>query len=299
MKLVLPASGIQRRCSAMISDNPPATKQVKLSGLSLPLSIMLRSYNKRWASPWVKQHVFTGKTPAGCFINADDNLFISSPEFCFLQMANQLTFARLIELGYELCGTYSMPDARDLNVPERGFYLRPPLTSTKKLVAFMSRMQGVKGHRKAMRALHYLIDGSASPMETKISIILTLPYRLGGFGLTRPELNSRVVPGKTAKLSSGKTSYVCDLFWQDHDLAVEYDSAFFHEGRVQIDDDSKKRNALAAMGVMVITVTKQQLYSRAEFEKVARVIAKYLGKRLVFKNPGFAEVHGELRKQLL
>jgi len=213
-------------------------------------------------------------------------------------MANQLTLIRLIELGYELCGTYSLPVTGDPFVPERGFYNRPPLTSVKKLEVFLNHMQGNKGHVKVMRALRYMQNDSASPMETKLAIILTLPYKLGGFGLAGAELNWRVIPTKAAKRSSGKAIYVCDLFWADHNLAVEYDSNSFHTHQRQIADDSKKRNALTTMGITPITVTKQQLYDRQEFEKIARAIAKGLGKRLVFKNPGFNTAHNDLREQL-
>ena len=223
---------------------------------------------------------------------------VSSPEFSFLQMADRLPLVKLIELGYELCGTYSLPTEADPEPPERGFYYRKPLSSTGKLNAFVARMPGARGRKKAIRALRYLIDGSASPMETKLSILLTLPYLLGGFGLFMPELNSRIIPAKTAKRASSKAHYVCDLFWPDYNLAVEYDSDQHHTGSAQIAEDSKKRNALNVMGITVITVTKQQLYRSAELEKVARVLANCMDKRLKYRNPGFATAHRELRSQL-
>ena len=248
------------------------------------------------------QHVFSGNTPYGCFIGAEgrlDGLRVSSPEFCFLQMAGYLSLAGLIELGYEFCGKYSMPAAGDAEAPSRGFYHREPLTSVKKISAFIARMPDFRGRKKAVRALRYLLEGSASPMETKLSMLLTLPYKLGGFGLPAPELNARVVPSKTAGKSSGRAFYVCDLFWADQNLAVEYDSDMFHTGSERIAEDSLKRNSLALMGVTVITVTTRQLYDSLEFEKAARTLANCLGKRLVFKNPGFAAAHLELRNQLL
>jgi len=247
----------------------------------------------------MRQHVFSGDPPVGCFMDAKDGLKVSSPEFCFLQMAGYLPLAGLVELGYEFCGTYSMPIEGDAEVPARGFYHRGPLTSMKKISAFIARMPDFRGRKKAARALRYLLDGSASPMETKLAMFLVLPYKLGGFGLPAPELNARVVPSKTAGKSSNKVFYVCDLFWQDHNLAVEYDSDQFHTGSEHIADDSRKRNALASMGVTVITVTTRQLYDSREFEKAAHVIANRLGKRLAYKNPGFAAAHRELRDQLL
>jgi len=225
---------------------------------------------------------------------------VSSPEFCFLQLANQLPLPRLIQLGYELCGKYSIPVRGDLNAPEKGFYKRDSLTSVNALQAFIDRMPGINGHRMATHALRYILDGSASPMEAKLAILLTLPYKLGGFNLYLPELNYRIVPSKTVKQSASKSFYSCDLYWPDYDLAVEYDSDLCHTGSKRIASDSKKRNTLALMGISVITVTKEQIYSKTELEKVARILANHLDKRLFhLRNPGFAVAHRDLHKLLL
>ena len=295
----LPFSNEQRRSRADLPDYLPDRKHPRLSGLSSPLHIIIGKADSRRQHQTMKQHVLTRSMPEGSFIRIDDELFVSSPEFIFLQMASQLPLAGLIELGYELCGTYSKPVAGDPDVPERGFYIRKPLSSKKRLEVFLTRMPSAKGCQKALRAWLYIFDGSASPMETKLSIFLTLPYKLGGFGLARPELNRRIVPSKTDKRFSGKASYVCDLFWPDYNLAVEYDSVIFHAGSGQIADDSMKRNTLTLMGITVISVTKQQLYSTKEFEKTVVAIAKCLRKRLKHNTPGFAAAHHDLRKQLL
>ena len=299
IRRALPDSGALRRRIVTLPGTLPTANQVRSTELVLPLHIMLNNPAYRWPSQTLIQHVFSGATPAGCFIGAGNEFEVSSPEFCFLQMASQLSLPRLIELGYEICGTYSLPVANDPKAPESGFYNRQPLTSLKKLSAFVVGMSGFIGHKSAMRALRYILERSASPMETKLAMLLTLPYKLGGFGLPKPELNVRIVPSKTAEKASSKEFYTCDLFWPDHDIAVEYDSDRFHTGSKQIADDSKKRNALAMMGVTVITVTTQQFLNSIDFEKTARVIANRIGKRLVYKNPGFIYAYNDLREQLL
>lgn len=245
------------------------------------------------------QHVFKSRTPTGCFVSGGGELFVSTPEFCYLQMASQLSLVELIELGYELCGTYSMPAGGGSDSPTDVAYNCAPLTHKKQLKAFAERMPGVKGYKKVVRALRYIQDGSASPMETRLTILLTLPYKLGGYSFLMPELNSHIIPNKVVKRFSSKMFYSCDLFWAGYNLAVEYDSNLFHTGSGRIANDSKKRNTLASIGVTTITVTSQQIQSATEFEKVARILARNMGKRLVFKNPEFSTAHDELRKQLL
>ena len=109
---VLPGSKAYTRRNIELPSNPPSTEQVKLSGLTLPLHIMIRKRGNRWASQTMTQHVFSGNAPANCFVSVDsvkgNGLEVSSPEFCFLQMAGRLSLAALIELGYEFCGTYSI-----------------------------------------------------------------------------------------------------------------------------------------------------------------------------------------------
>ncbi|MCL2529013.1 MAG: endonuclease domain-containing protein [Coriobacteriia bacterium] len=245
------------------------------------------------------QHVFSSETPVGCFMNVGRNLMMSSPEFCFLQMANHLSLVELLELGYELCGEYSLPLPHDKKVPKRGFYNRKQLTSTKKLQEFLNSMPGVKGSTKAIRALTYLQDGSASPMETKLALFMVLPYKLGGFGFEKPELNRRVNLTKSVRKYFRKEYYVCDLFWAEKKVAVEYDSDQNHTGSERIASDSKKRNALVSMGIQVVSVTKQQLYNSKELESAVRTVAKHMGKRLFPAKSNFPAAHLELRKELL
>ena len=56
--------------------------------------------------------------------------------------------------------------------------------------AFLDSVGKVNGKAKAKRALKYVIDGSLSPMETMVYMLLCLPVMLGGYGLPKPEMNS-------------------------------------------------------------------------------------------------------------
>ncbi|MCL2529664.1 MAG: endonuclease domain-containing protein [Coriobacteriia bacterium] len=272
----------------------------QLPQLAPPLHVMLSKPSTRKLPKEIMQHVFKGETPAGSFVKAKEGHMVSTPEFCFLQLANQLPLPRLIQLGYELCGVYSIPLAGDTKVPKCGFYKRKPLTNVRALLTFVERIPGVNGHKNALLALRYILDGSASPMETKLAMLLTLPYNKGGYGFFFPKLNYRITPSKAVKKSASKDYYECDLFWPDYDLAVEYDSDAHHTGKKNIAADSKKRNALALMGITVITVTKEQIYSRTELEKVARILANHLDKRLYHsRNSGFAAAHFDLHSLLL
>ena len=250
---------------------------------------------------------------------------MSSPEFCFFQMASQLSLVKLIELGFELCGTYAAPasaasapsapaaavsapasvapaatpDIQDTLREVETTYNRSPLTTTKRLTAFVSKLGGVAGVKQASKALQYILDGSASPMETTITMLLTLPYRLGGYGLPAPELNMQITPAKTAKSMADRAFYSCDLYWPDFEIAVEYDSDAYHTGSARIASDSRRRNSLSALGVQVITITNQQVQRIEAFEVAAQILVVNMRRRMRFHKPTFKAKQQELRSLLL
>ena len=262
-------------------------------GLPYPIDLMVISTNAKWRSKVIRPHVYTGNVPEWGFISLGPGVYVSSPSFCFFQMAGELPLVKLIELGLELCGTYSLP----VNNGET-LYGHPRLTNVNSLKAFTIQMKGIKGQSKATRALRFIANGSASPMETKLFMLLTLKYVFGGYGLLAPKLNKRVDPRKAAKQMENKKYFVCDLFWPQANLAVEYDSDANHTGSDRINDDSKKRTALESAGIKVITVTNEQIQNADELDIVAQEIAKRLGKQLRINDPKFKKAQRELRRQL-
>ena len=272
--------------------------------LSYPISLLAGSQNTKRKSSIVKLRIHTGKLPGRCFVSIGDGLAVSAPHFCFFQMADELTLIELIGLGFELCGFYSLSVKQDF-VPGTGYadnnaYSHPQLTNVRALKRLMARMEGASGYKKASRALRYIADGSASPMETILCILLTLPYHLGGYGLPTPELNRRINLGKADRERRDKSYYVCDLFWPVANLAIEYDSNRYHTGADRIADDSEKRLDLGVNDITVETVTNRQIRNPAEVESLAKYIAKKLGRQLQHnRNPKFAAARRELRRLLL
>ena len=77
-----------------------------------------------------------------------------------------------------------------------------------------------------------------------------------------------------------KYSFRCDLCWPEARLDVEYQSRENHEGELSRIRDSRRANALAAMGWTVLGVTNDELNSLAATDAVAEAIRRHLGKRL-------------------
>ncbi|MDR1183990.1 MAG: hypothetical protein LBK67_04255 [Coriobacteriales bacterium] len=278
---------------------------------SQPIELLVGSKKASRSNASFKPHQCT-KLPKSSLISLGKELVVVSPELCLLQMATRLSLVEAIALGYEFCGGYRLKNKPanvillmlDDNSPSlfaknSGSLTAKPLTSTARLTAYLAKMSNHAGIKQATRALRFVADNSASPMESALAMLLCLPYMLGGFKLPMPMMNARIpVIGKARQVTTSKSLY-CDLFWPDARLAVEYDSDAFHNKSEQIAHDASRRNALAFIGIEVVTVTKRQLQGPLEMRRVAELIGKRLGKRLQYRDPGFGHANDRLRKELL
>lgn len=262
--------------------------------LNPPLHLLVPKSERRPHTDNVVYHAREELLPCGSLAFVEEGLFVASPELCFLQQAAEASFPEIVDLAYELCGTYTPSFA----CTDRSFG-QDPETSIPKLEAFMGRAKGMRGVNQAKRALRYALPNSASPAETVLSMLLTLPYLSGGCSLSQPQLNYRIDPGKHARKNASQDYYKCDLFWEKTKLAVEYDSNLCHTGGNRISRDSKRRDELAGLNVTVVTVTTSQLFNFQEFNKVARTVAKLLGERIQPRNESFPTRQLELRSVLL
>ena len=148
-----------------------------------PVQLVVASASSRGKASCVSCHVWAGPSSTKSFVHIEDGLYVSSPEACFLQLAGVLSAAQLIRVGFEFCGWYAL----DEDDP-RGFRNREPLTSAAALRRYLSRAEGVRGRKRALEALRFIADGSASPMETVLTMLLCLSTALGGYGLPLPRL---------------------------------------------------------------------------------------------------------------
>jgi len=136
-------------------------------------------------------------------------------------------------------------------------------------------------------------------METVLTMLLTLSYKLGGYGFALPRLNFPKTIATENSKTLALTKYFCDLYWPKAAVDVEYDSEAYHTAPERVSRDAIRRNALSSVGVTVVTVSRRQIYSAVGFKEVAELLSKLLHKRLQYVQPEFSKHHAELRSQLL
>lgn len=272
-----------------VGAQTPRLEYEKDSGpwwLTRPLHVLVTQKSARRLSRDLETHLWSGTLPKGSVLDTQNGFAVCSPELCFLQMSSLLTIHELIMLGFELCGRYDL-DCGELRMCE-------PLTTTVKLRAFAKKSYMAKGRKKALRALQYVADNSASPRETELAMKLCLPRLLGGHGIKRPVLNHRFEVGAQYKKITRKSFFVGDLCWPRYRLIVEYDSDAYHASENKIARDASRSTALEAMGFIVITITNKHITDASSMRETAHAIAKCTQQRLQYKEPDFTYARTEL-----
>lgn len=269
-----------------LSNAITSTKDVKIIdprkyGLIMsadhPLHVLVSSIERRRYAKELKPHLWSRDVPAGAFLRIAPNLYVSTPEFAYLQLATSLSLVELAQVGNELCGGYFL-------LATSGFVEREsPITSRSKLTAFVQQNANVRGARKALKALSWVADHCNSPMETNTLLALCLPSRLGGWALRMPEVNKSVPVAKRMRRYVGGSNYTPDFLWEievgDKIIRVtaEYDSHEHHDEESDAEHTRIRRNDMKAMGYLVTSINKSQMQSASLFQFPARQIARDLG----------------------
>ena len=248
-------------------------------GLKVPFHVSVADVNDKRKSPYFVSHV-TGSLPCGSdYLRISNGLYVASPELALLQSGTMLADEALILAAFELCSTY-----------RRGFrdrkteYNCSQLTTVEKIGALLQKCRdgsgrSARGCKRLGKVLGYMRDGSASPQETRLALLLGLPYRMGGENLGVPMLNYRVDLDKEARRLAGRSYCKGDLCWPKWNLDLEFESYEFHEGREALISDSARREALNRMGMTVMTITYEQVKNREDVELLASVVRQHVGMR--------------------
>ena len=271
LRHALPTSG---RIYGERSNGTLLEALVDLEITTLPLHVMVGSFSSRRTWTSVHAHLFEQTLPEKSFCRIGPHVYVASPELTLCQMAAKLPFIDLLELCLEFCGGYALnPNS------ERGFDDRPPLTSASRLRSFTQRYKGRRGARCIRPALPYIVDNSASPMESAVLMLLCLPSRLGGHQLPLPQHNVSIRITEKAHSHTKRKHLVCDLYWEDFHLDVECDSTLHHASKRQLGVDSDRRIILDAMGYPYVGITTWQLQHADEFLNVVQAIRRCMGLR--------------------
>lgn len=276
----------------------PSYKVVERNGLPFgvpngPLHVNVADASSRSDSRLLISHVMP-ENARGTYLRVDDCYCVLSPEACFVDLASDLSFPHLVELGYLLCGTYA-PESLDQLTRHYGL---ERLTSTSRIGAYLEKVGGRHGVKAARRALRYIADGSASPMETKIAIQLCLPTTEGGYGFPLPVLNSPVETKHWGLAGEGCMIRKPDLLWPGKGVSIEFDGRAYHSSEERMEADLARRNELESRGIHGFTARSACFRDALSVQAFATQVAAPLGKSLHSMTTNLARKRYELFQEL-
>ena len=232
------------------------------------IDVSLVSKEHVYSSKHFNFHRYAGEYPHGSFYNLSQGIYIACPELMFCQLAAIYSYEKLMLLGYEICGTYSYNENSPIGFSNN----ISPLTSVQNILNFIVKLQkcsyNFPGLKNAKKAADYLLDCSASPQESRLSILLAGPRSVGAFGLKNCCLNRKVkLSNKAASICNQPYVYP-DICILNKKIAIEYDSDYFHDEN-QNRKDKRRINALQYDGWKTFAFVADQLHNYQAVKNLA------------------------------
>ena len=161
-------------------------------------------------------------------------------------------------------------------------FQKKPIVRPEVLQKYLAEMGAARGIKRARKVAATAFCCAASPMETMLVLMLTLPCAMGGFGLPRPVVNWSMPKDQLRRELIAQDEIIVDLCWVEQKVAVEYYGweEHFGAGRGKVAADATRANGLAAMGWVVYVVTYEQVCTLAGVSLLAGQVAAGLGTSL-------------------
>jgi len=199
------------------------------------------------------------------------DIYIASPELCFVQAARKLEFTDLVRFGYDLCSIY-YPDVSSAYKQRN----RISFTSASLLKEYAVKNHSLYGSASARKALRYVHDYSNSPMETRIALFFCLPIECGGCAIPDIELNKAIRLTDVGRILNGCNELRADLAVTRKKIAIEYNSNAFHLTPEQYSVDMNRQIGISQAGWKYIPITAGSLRSVHSLTDIANIIRKQL-----------------------
>ncbi|MBQ9007353.1 MAG: hypothetical protein IJ092_13445 [Atopobiaceae bacterium] len=310
MQQLLPGQCVTRKeellslAESAPSDLAPLINPQKGTAVHLYVSRAKEVY----ASKRIVFHVLSSLLPAGAFLQLCEGVLVPSWPLYYAQRCSALdTLSQRLKLGMELCGSYSHLVAgdestscfyREANSTGKlvADYRNPrivPACSVEDLSLFLSQAYYLRGGAPARFAAKLLLDGSASPSETLLALMISLPYKEGGYGFKDVELNPAVpIPPETLHLTSTDL-YHPDCYLPAIQVDLESQSYENHLGRKALVRDASRRNDIQTLGIEVKDVTWDTV---SHLDKLDRLALQLIHKEKELGVKGAASHEGKVKQ---
>lgn len=254
--------------------------------LATPVHAMVKERTHQRFQRGVVKHGVSIDLPEPVALEVSKRLFVASPELCLVQMGTQAPEVDLALLAYEFCGFYAASPLQG-----GGFACRKPLTTVRKAHRFARVASGMHGVKPTHKVLSYVHDGSVSPAQTAMALLLTGPTRIGGMGFEGAVLN-KLVPTKEGERWA-------DIVWPRYGIGLELaDCALGISCRSRLQLDRRRR--MTKVGAVSVSAVRLRDFVDLDlFDNLSRSIARAMGKRIRISLKDHRHRQALLRSRLL
>lgn len=295
----------------------------------LPLDTIVSEPDFRRKGAVIQPHLWSGEPPSPSFYDDPDlGISYASPQFTLLTMATQLSVVQLAMAMYEMCGSFAvfqpskdLQKALDRIEPTRlrwpggwkqvmttkgeptSLWKRDPLVELPDLYAYAQHLDGIRGAKNYRAALELITGSAASPLEARLSMLLSLPRSRGGEEFPAFINNQRIDLSSSAARLAGKSTCYADLYFPETEehpaIDVECQGRAVHAGDQQSEADANRATAIQIMNIEVIQVTHAQIMDERSFETFCDYLAHKLQVKRAPKTTRMATRAQTLRSEVL
>lgn len=247
--------------------------------LGVPVHAIVPDAALRCRAQVVRNHVVAHLPPETRLIFIAPGVWCSPPELVFVQLAETLPYEELLQVGFELCGSYRFYGRGHAAGGAAGHVGEArPLVNSKQIIAYAAAAQRLLGAKTARSAASHVLDRAASPRQTQLALLFSMPLRRGGYGFEPPVLNASIDLGVHSRAVPAQRFFTVDLLWPKARLAINYGSGRLRGGSLRSAASDARRRMLLAAGVETIPLTESQLFDRNFMDRLADHLARRLGK---------------------
>lgn len=256
------------------------------------IDVLVSCREGRRSAGELSAHLCSSGLPAGSFVSLRMralDIWVTSPELTFLQLAQVLDVVGAAYVGMALCSSYRIDELDSSGVVRRDADGDDPLTSVARIGRYLDRASGVRGATMARRALKHVRDGACSPPEGGIALAAELPPLLGGYSLGKVTLNQgmRAYAGVDG---AGRAKYVTrypdvlicstDSRKRARAAGIDYDPLLTHGHEIRRQLDLDRGNQItAARRLDHFTFTDRQTSDYDSFAASMEQVRRALGAR--------------------
>lgn len=251
----------------------------------------------RLARDGLARHAIDPALVASHTLKIANDLYIVDPLLCLLQATAWMSLWELVEFGYEFCGRYhgldflksrpvSNVEAAHHGMPAQAIEHGASDTDPKRPDGIITiedigraldnELKRRRGSERLRHTLRFIRDGSRSPMESGLAMLICLPNREGGLGIEDIEMNHRVDVAGTAKTLTKSSFFEIDIYRIGSHRGTEYDGRD-HVTDTQREHDAERRNALEEMGYSFKVLTLGQFANQLSLHRAMNAVARSFG----------------------